>query len=170
MTLDFQLNEDDYVDAQQTHLRKSLRGLSGILPAIFALMALLGIIGLVFWLIQPSNEMGRQLAPMSGFVVLVITMGFYVRSGLLYRRQFRKIKALQRPMQMAFDNDEIVYTSPTAQAKILWSAFEDWRESKNSFLLYPQPRMFYIVPKRAIQADQIPAFRSILEARIHKSR
>src|SRR5262249_55632025 len=170
MNLQFQLNENDYVDAQLAHMRKSLAARSSFSLWAGGFIIILTTIAVIVGLIDGSTEFGRQLAPMGGLVLLVVFMILYIRSGIPYRRQFRRIKSLQMPMQLVIGNDEIAYTNANGQSKMLWSTFEDWRESKISFLLYSQPRLFYIVPKRAIPADQIPAFRSLLESRILKTR
>jgi hypothetical protein len=73
-------------------------------------------------------------------------------------------------MELTIGEDEIAYKNERGDSRTKWSALEDWQESKSLFLLYPQPRMFFIVPKRVMQPDQIAALRESLIAKIQKTK
>ena|ERR1700674_4620875 len=172
MTFQFQLTEDDFVDAQLTHLRKTMA------PSRWKLVLRLGIpvtflicsaALTVVALVNHDMQLIKQVAP-AGYVFLgLLLVTLYVWSGIPFRVQFRKLKAWHRPMEMVVGDDAVSYTSPTGEGRSRWEAFEAWRESKKSFLLYPQPRIFFIVPKRAMQPDQISVLRELLKSRIHNA-
>ena len=109
------------------------------------------------------------MAPMTIVVMIVCLLIVWIWSGLPYRQQFRKIRALQLPMQISVTDSEISYTSPNGQSKSLWAAIEAWRESKNIFMFYTQPNLFYVLPKRVMNADEITAFRELLLSKVGKS-
>jgi hypothetical protein len=169
MTFNFQLNENDFADAQRSHLRKRY-GKVGIVPLVgFGLLVVLGLVGGVSWLIDQKSEAARQMAPMAILLVLFSLITLWPWSGIPYRRQFRKIKALHLPIQISVTDTEISYASQNGQSKISWSAIEAWRESKSIFMLYTQPSVFSILPKRVLNADEITAFRELLTSKAGKS-
>ncbi len=156
VTFQFQLDEDDFVDAHLAHLRKTV-GASGWKP-IFAL-AIFGPV-LIFSAIRI-------------IIALFLIFSFlaaYIWSGIPFRRQFRKLKSLHKPMEISVGDEVILYRSATGESKSRWEAFEAWKESKKSFLLYTQPRLFFIVPKRVMQTDEVAVFRELLRSRIRQVR
>jgi len=166
MTFDFELTEDDFVDAQLSYVRSQYRKPKIAIPlAVFALFA---IVGCIFSLIAHRSQSARQFAPMVFLVIAGAVILAYLFSGHPFRRQFRKIRALHVPLQITLSDSEIVYTSENGESKTGWGAIERWQESKGSFMLFTQPRMFFIVPKRVMQPGQIVACRELLTARIAK--
>jgi len=96
-----------------------------------------------------------------GFLFFLFTF-----SRISHRRRFRKIKALQLPVQINLDDEGIAYASANGQSKISWRAIEAWSESDRVFLIYTQPNLFYVVPKRVLVADPIAELRMLLKERI----
>ena len=97
------------------------------------------------------------------FILMILVAS---RTGFFYRKRFQKIKAFKMPMEVKVEDEGITYTSAHSQSKLLWSAFEKWLESGKNFLMYTQPNLFFIVPKRALSEEQISAFRDLLRSRI----
>jgi len=169
MIFEYQLNEDDFVDAQRMHMRKALGRVSRAAFVLFGIIIVSAIVVTIYWFTRGSSEVGHQLQPFVLFVTVGVLVILYIWSGIPYRRHFRKIRALQTPMKFAVNEDEVLASSARGEGKIAWTAFEDWRESKKNFLLYSQPNLFHVVPKRVMQSHQISVFRDLLKNRIHKS-
>lgn len=167
MTFDFQLTEDDFVDAQLSYVRSQYRKPKTAIP--LAMFALLAILGCALALFDPRSKSARQLAPMVILVIVGAAILAYLFSGHPFRKQFRKIRALHMPLQITLTDSEIVYTSESGQSKTGWEAIERWQESKGSFMLFTQPRVFFIVPKRVMQPEQVVACRELLTARTGKT-
>lgn len=51
-----------------------------------------------------------------------------------------------------------------------WDRFIAWREGADLFSLYKSPRLFMILPKRFINAADIPRLAGLLEARLGARR
>ena len=161
MTANYLLTADDFADAQFTHIHKIL-GKKVIL--IYVLIAAFLLSSIAFF----SNDPGiwQQVKPFWVFGAFLTAFYVLVWSGYLSRRQFKKIKALHQPVSMTADDDGIMLSSARGEGKTNWAAYETWRESKVSFLLYPQPAMFYIIPKRALGGEGVTAFRDLLKSKI----
>ena len=170
MDLNYELTADDVVQAHRTHIRKALGTTSRSVLVGFGFLVLLCMFGCVSWLLRRPREMVLEMWPFAAIITLSVIYCSYIWSGTFRRRQFRKDRALQLPVHMLVGSEEITFTNLRGQSTTVWSALEDWRESKNTFLLYPRPNMYYIVPKRAMQVDEIAAFRAMLENRIPKGR
>ncbi|HEY6304903.1 MAG TPA: YcxB family protein [Candidatus Angelobacter sp.] len=162
MKAEFQLTADDYVDAQRTHMRKTL-GKKKVL--IFAFYAFAGI--LYIWaFIDRSPQLFLQLRPF-GYVALgsaVLIAG--ICSGIPYRWQFREIQALHSTFTIEAGPEGLNFTGARGQSQARWEAFEDFRESKTNFLIYTQPRLFFVIPKRALQPEDTKAFRELAQTHI----
>jgi hypothetical protein len=69
-------------------------------------------------------------------------------------------------MAMTVSGSEIHFRSQHFDSHIAWSMFISWTEGKSLFLLFPQPHLYAIIPKRAFSKDQLAEFREILRRNI----
>src|SRR5689334_20231291 len=70
------------------------------------------------------------------------------------RRQFQSNPSAQPPMTIEVSDLGLTLNSSYADSKLSWSAFVAWAEGKLVFVLLPQPRTYFPIPKRAFTADQ----------------
>ena len=161
MTVNYQLTADDFADAQFTHLRKIL---GRKIIFIYLLIAAFLLSSIAFFSHDPG--IWQQVKPFWTFGAFITLLYVLIWSGVVSRRQFKKIKALHEPVSMTADSDGIIMSNARAEGKTNWTAYETWRESKASFLLYPQPAVFYIIPKRALGEEGVAPFRELLKSKI----
>jgi hypothetical protein len=159
---EFQLTRDDYAEAQVSHIRKILGYKLGL--AALVLGAALAITVAIAWM-DPANI--RQLVPSWIFFAAMFLFAFLLRSGLLYRMQFDRMKSLHDPIHFEAGDAGVVYRTTTGESTRKWEGFEKWGESAGSFRLYVQPRLFLLVPKRGLGEGQKAALRQLLQGRIH---
>jgi YcxB-like protein len=165
MTFDFQLTEDDFVDAQRFHLRTYvLTKWKGRLLVFVFVLAIAGTIGAVAYaLIDGDMQLMRQLSPFLLLVLLWLFLTVRVYwSGAIFRKKFRKFRALNDLQQVTLTESEILYTSVKGQSRIVWQGLEAAHESNGNFLFYTQPGLFYPLPKRVMQPEQIIACRELM--------
>jgi hypothetical protein len=158
---EFQLTSDDYAEAQLDHFTK-VRGKRLVLY-IFVLGAALAVTLLIA---LTDSAKRREMLPAWIFFGVVLLVMFLLRSKVLYRMQFNRTKALHAPIHFEAGDGGIVFRSQRGESTIKWEGLEKWRESKRSFLLYPQPRLFFVVPKRVLAIDQAAALRELLRSRV----
>jgi YcxB-like protein len=53
-------------------------------------------------------------------------------------------------------------------SNVSWSAYIGWSEGQRVFVLFPQPRIYVPIPKRAFNEEQLAEFREILKHNIVK--
>jgi hypothetical protein len=58
------------------------------------------------------------------------------------------------------------HNSALRNSKVDWSAYVNWVEEKATFALFPHPRIFIVIPKRAFDADQLVEFRELLHRKV----
>ena len=63
------------------------------------------------------------------------------------KRDFRKYKSIQEPMQIELLDDAIMIDKERGNFDILFKNLLKYRQNDDYILLYPMPRIFYIIPK-----------------------
>ena len=159
---DFQLTQDDYVEAQLSRYGRKLRQI--FVPGIVVLGAALAVT-VVIALTDPAIK-ASQLVRAWIFLATLSLLLVFLRSGMLYRMQFRRLQALHEPIRFEAEEGGIVYCTAKSKGVSKWEAFEKWQESKSSFLLYLHPRLFILIPKRVLDGEQVHALRELLKSRI----
>jgi hypothetical protein len=84
------------------------------------------------------------------------------------KRIFRNTPRLREPISLAADEGGIVLTFSTGRSELNWKTYTKYKETNFLFLLNLSPRQYTIVPKRAMQAENIGEFRRLLAAHIGK--
>lgn len=158
---EFQLTSDDYAEAQLDHFTK-VQAKKLILYILVLGAALVGF--LLIALTDPARR--DQMVPAWIFLGIVLLFWILLRSKVFYRMQFNRTKALHGPIHFEASDGGVVFRSPRGESTTKWEGLEKWRESKGSFLLYTQPRLFFVVPKRVLDIDQVTALRELLSRRM----
>jgi len=159
---DFQLTQDDYAEAQVSHFTSKL-GRRFFWVMLLSAAALLVMVA--NGLVDPTKA--REMAAPGIFFATMLLLMAWLRSGMLYRRQFNRLKPLQQTIHFEAGESGIVYRTSKGESTTRWEGFERWRESTGCFLLYVQPRLFFVVPKRVLNSEQVATFRELLRSRIH---
>ena len=155
-----QLTFSDLWSGSLFHSRRTVILFSALGVAMLLLAAFVAFHGL--------NRPGARRDELTMIAVGIFWIA-YGPLGILYRSNLnlRKNPALQGPGRYVFGQDGYVREGPHSRAEIKWSALVRWKESKNSFLLYPNPRAFITVPKRFFQnSGDVDALRSLLQANV----
>ena len=82
------------------------------------------------------------------------------------RMQFRRMPTALVPMTVAISEAGIRMQSQLADSQLTWSAFVGWREEKSVFVVFPQPRTYVPIPKRAFTEQEQAEFREILRRNV----
>jgi hypothetical protein len=156
MQLSYELTEQDFLEAQLFHRNRS--------RAFLFLVAVMGI----FAAFSAYNCLSRpQSDAISCLLPLVIVLAFWAlalwwlpkrRPRSLYRNQ----PGVHGPMSLIVDDEGIQEKGALASSQAKWQSLIRWRETKNTFMIYPSPCTFYAVPKRAFTPEQLDEFRALL--------
>ena len=166
--IQYQLTEDDFVDAHFAHMRNRYGMLGVIPPPVLSTVMFVVALAIVVCLMvaKKDSPVSWLFVSVGAFVLFPLGILSYLWSGIPFRSQFRKTKSLQAPGQIEIDDEGITYTTADSQGKTHWTYFEKWRESQQAFLLYFQKAMFFIVPKKLLLSEDVPALRELLKNKI----
>jgi hypothetical protein len=117
------------------------------------------VVSICFGSISSGKTWMDQLPTLGGVVVVV---GF-VAASVWYRvsRTLRKSPALQGVIRYEFDETGFRIIGPHTAADWKWPGLLKWRANKTTLLLYPNPRLAQVVPKRFFSSEQ--DFAAVLE-------
>ncbi|MBN2499455.1 MAG: YcxB family protein [Anaerolineales bacterium] len=159
MKTQVQLELPDCLNAQKLHMRQSIQTQG----TIFLFLALFGILGLAAFFV-PEMEIYRYF---SIFLLVISSAFFFLRYVFLpnrVKKVFAQQKELHAPIEMEITADALLTTNPYGHAERPWSLFIRWKEDDNVLLLYHSNALFTILPKRALNAEQIAAIKMHLES------
>jgi hypothetical protein len=114
----------------------------------------------------PLRDVWRQLAPwfvllIGCFVVLVVTLK------ALYRRMWDGMQHLRLPHTARFSEERVEIENPTALLNYKWTAFLQFRETTNLFVLQLSKFTFHMIPKRACKTiEEVDSLRRLLEQHV----
>jgi YcxB-like protein len=168
MQVGFQLTQQDFLQALQTHRnRVSFRKWT----FLFVAFLLLGVsaLNLVSLVVDRSTQNLRNFFP---FFLLLSLWGALLWLGPRWgaRTQFRKQPSAQGMRQVSIDEIGIHSRWDGGSADVEWKNYIRFTESRDLFLVYSSPACFGMLPKRAFSAEQLDAFRSLLSDKIRSKR
>jgi YcxB-like protein len=145
--------------------RNATRSFRIALPIVF-LIAGLTIIALVM---RPTSDTLLNVVPLLG-LALLWALCKWASPWWDARSQFRKQPSAQGPRTLLLDGTGIHWRWDGGTADIEWKNVIRYLESNNEFFLYGSPAAFNMVPKRALSAEQLTEFRSLLAEHVESSR
>ena len=88
-------------------------------------------------------------------VVVLMIANYFLLVPISTRRTYRKHKALHRPYTYSWSETGLTVTSTGGEWHVPWNDYLKWDENAQIFILYQAPRLFNMVPKRALSPEQI---------------
>jgi YcxB-like protein len=112
-----------------------------------------------------GSQLISGLAPVLLFL-LVWAYLLWVAPWLSARTQFLKQPAAQGQRTGSFDGDGVKWQWEGGTSVVEWKTYIRWMESKNEILICSSPIQCGIVPKRALNAEQLSELRTLLTQKI----
>jgi hypothetical protein len=137
--IEFAYTKEDFRRAQALHIRKA--GGWRIWLRVFVLLALC-VLGLVsIWNAGKSNQEAAVWSGLTGALLAI---------AILLRAVRRKKKHYFGPLRMHFGDEGLHLQDPASQGRARWDQFLGYLEDRNIFLLYHNPKLYRIIPKRIL--------------------
>lgn len=134
------ISEDEYVRANKLFTRLSRR------QKVYYALASAVLLGLVVF--AKSNILQFE----AFFVLVGGVLGHLVmRHGIApwqTRRQYRVYRAAQEPFDIELEGEGLRFSGPNNDSLLKWGHLMRWRENQEFVLVYQNPRLYHIVPKR----------------------
>lgn len=138
MNTSYRISEDDYVNAMKLFITLTPRA-----KAIYLVASLVFVVLAIFG--SPVIKGGAIGGFAGGLIVTIV--GRYIVSPILARKHYRKYKAIHDEFSVEILHDGIRLSSPNSDGKLTWENMLKWRQNKDYILIYPMPRIYYILPK-----------------------
>lgn len=139
----FRISEDDYVQASRLYAAMNTKRWT-IVAAVVLPVLLLAAFGTF-----PLR--GAAIGGLVGGTVVGLLAHFLI-TPLMARRNYRNYKTIQGEFNVELQDDGVRYSSSTGTGLVTWDKLLRWRENDRYILLYPMPRLYYIIPRSV--ADQ----------------
>jgi hypothetical protein len=160
----YQLSEEDFrhgLQAWQT--RSSWRKWNYRIG--FGLMAFLFVLGVILIIWRPTIEATYFSWFLLGLPA-VYFLSLWLAPRMQARLQYRRMPSAQVPVTVTISDTGLKSHSQFGDSTIAWSAYIGWAEAESVFVLFPQPRLYVPIPKRALDEAQLLAFREILQQNV----
>lgn len=141
MKATYRISEQDYVDAMKLFAKLTPR-----IVIIYSLAVLSLATIAVF------GSFALRGAAIGGLIggISVSLIGRYVVSPFLARRHYRKYKAIHEEFEIELVDDGVRFENQNGNSIVTWDKVHKWRQNEVFVLIYPMPRLFYIVPKSLV--------------------
>ncbi len=168
MQIAYELTRKDFTESYTAHrnrsaFRKWLRRLF-----VWSLILIAAFIFFGF-LIKLSVAIARNLAPLFGLVIMWFLVLWWLPRWSM-SRQFFKQPGAHGPRTLLLDELGAHWRWNGGSSDIEWKNYIRSVEGKNQFLFYTSPACFNILPKRALEAEQLVELRTLLKQHIPSSR
>jgi hypothetical protein len=170
LKITYQLTQSDVYRSNTAIVMEGVRRPRVIAGLIF--IEILAIVGAMGFLFAPKadgssvSSTAASIACAFGFPLILLFV-CYLNPYLAARSLYKSSANLRSPILWSFSEKLVTHQMATGTAELLWSSFIKARETREMFLLYPQKRLAFPLPKRAFANEQeIAAFRELIRGHV----
>lgn len=135
----YKVSEADYLQAMRLFSKLSARSI---------VIVLFGALILVALVILGSVDVRRFAIADLIWAAAVLLLYRYVLLPIFAWRDYKKYKAIHQEFELELFDEGLNMASSNGQWLVRWDQMLKWRKNDQFILIYPLPRLFYIVPKR----------------------
>ena len=166
--INYEISEQDYVDAQKLAIRNHPRTLTRVTYRILLYWGLL--VGLsVLWVM-----FGKGFYWDWAMILPLAFAVFAMSQPLLFKRSartaYRKNRSFHGPRSAAIDEQGMSFEGADFSSQLKWPFFLKFAEDEKSFVMYQSNQMFFFIPKRQLSPQEISTIREALIQHIPKGK
>jgi len=164
MQIAYELSEKDFSEAYIAHRNRTALG-RWFRRIFLWCMILVAVLLFSVFLIDHNAQSARGVLPGVGFALMYIAfVQLYPR--WIMQRQFHKQPGAHGPRTLLLDGTGAHWRWNGGTGDVEWRNYIRWVEGKNQFLFYTSPGCFNILPKRALNSDQLAELRDTLKQNV----
>jgi len=158
------LTADDYVAANRLHFLQHLRTRWRAIVAFTIWFA-----AYLIWMWVAYNDGWNATAMIAtsacfvAFPLILMVAKYFLFIPISTRRTFQKQKTLHQPCIYSWSEAGLTLANESGEWRVAWSDYLKWREDGRIFMFYQAPRLFNMVPKRALTPEQVTDLRQCAE-------
>ncbi len=164
MEVNYQLTIEDFRCAMRAYRTRTPFRLWGVRFGI-GFTTLVLATGAILLTISPRSDAFHNLIPLY-ILFLLWNLIFWASPYLSARSQFRGSPSAKAPITLNVTDEGLHFRSQYTDSTVGWSAYVRWLERKTIFALFPNPKIFIVIPKRAFTVDQERDFRELLRQHV----
>lgn len=164
MQVTYQLTPNDYRHALIAYRNSKLFSKWATL-FFLGLAILMTVAELVMLILMHDQWLWKPIALTGGYAV-VGSFFYWKTPSMSANRQFRNTPSVQNPITLDVSDSGLHYRSVNTDATVSWNSYIKWMQDEMVFALFPTPKIFIVIPKRAFSAEQVKAFSEILQQKI----
>jgi len=160
-----EIGEADLVAAQRLILRDSLRNPSGRWKQLLLWIAATAFFAMILFGEVPGGLAGAVALSALGSLLLVFSLPVLIVLLLgprAARRNFRVVPAFQAPLHYRWDEEGFTSETVSGHSMNRWPSYRRWLENDRLLLLWPHPATYQVLPKRALEPEQVEDLRRFL--------
>jgi hypothetical protein len=133
---------------------------------VFRVLPVLLVVSIVLSILTASrSQLLSSLVPLL-FFLLFWTFLLWGSPWLFARQQFLKQPSAQGEHTVSFDSDVVRWHWNGGSSTVEWKSYVRWMETKNQILVCSSPLQCGIVPKHALNAEQLLELRTLLTQKL----
>lgn len=141
--ISYKISAEDYVSALKLHHTPTRKAA--------VLLAILFLVFLVTAIFSYTSVLkGLSIGAILGGVITFFLSRF-VFIPFIGRRDYNAYKLMQQDHRVDIVDEGLIFSTASGSGNLLWDKIYKWRQSDDYILIYPMPRLYYIVPKRLEQ-------------------
>ena len=166
MQVTYQITESDFCDGQVTYRKRNFVSRWSWIGLV-ALLAVCTLFEATVITLAP-----RQRSLLSGWMIfsaictVLLALLYWLGPRLEARKQYRNAPSAKGTVNLEILDNGLRFVSAASTGEAPWSHYLKCLEGKAVFLLFLNPRVFVLIPKRAFTAEQENQFRTLLAQNI----
>lgn len=168
MEISYELTQRDFSEAYTVH-RNRMNWKKWVRRVFISIAGLFTAVVLFGFLLNPSWEQGKALMPLFVLVPMWIAV-LWLLPWWLMRRQFVQQPGAHGPRTLTLNDGGASWKWSGGSSAIEWKNYIRFTEGRNHVLFYTSPACFNILPKRALNPDQLGELRALLEQNIRTEK
>ncbi|KAA1179444.1 YcxB family protein [Rhizobium tropici] len=155
----YELTPQDLLLALRLHFRQHIRSRSAIIRLVMLWALAVVACGLI---LASAVDTSDAIIPILTFsvalpigIVGIPFLTVYTFGGRAARKTYREQKTLHKPVHLSWSEDGVHFSSDFGEARLQWSDFLMARQDRHCILLYESRRLYRLIPKRILAADQV---------------
>ncbi len=171
MNVVYQIKEKDFIAAAKLAGRGKMK-LFYYAPVVFLILKL----SHTFLLVEGADKKsyGEDILLfllVSILVVVSILLIRFVFNPILFRWIYRRSRCFTLPLTVKLNSDGLRFEQEDSVSDLKWERVHKWNEDKNSVIVYSQPLIYHVVPKRlAAEGFEINALVDKLQQYLPRNR
>jgi hypothetical protein len=158
MQIEYEISEQDFVEAQKLALRK---GASRSTRLIFKFIPFWGAF-ICIGVLWPRFQQGFTFDASAAIAIVfgsLLAIGIPLQIKRARKKMYWQTPSLHGTRSLTMDTNGLVFAGPEFSSQLQWKIFVKFVEDDKSFLLYQNQHIFQVIPKSALSPQQISELR-----------